>query len=148
MDAVAQEDNMVKVLLVNDHEAQRYALVRTLAQAGYSVKEAASGVEALGLAAEAPDVILLDVGLPDMSGFEVCRLLKAEPTTADIPVIFLSASYQSSTSRDLGDQVGGAAYLFQPVDAATLWAVIQGALARLNAAAGSRAAGLPDGNVT
>jgi CheY-like chemotaxis protein len=139
---------MVSVLVVNDHEAQRYALVRTLVQAGYSVKEAVSGIEALSLAAEIPDVILLDVGLPDMSGFEVCRLLKAEPKTIGIPVIFLSASYQSSSSRELGDQVGGAAYLFQPVDAATLWAVIQGTLARVNGAAGARAAGLADGNAT
>jgi CheY-like chemotaxis protein len=139
---------VVNVLLVNDHEAQRYALVRTLTQAGYSVKEAASGAEALSLASEMPDIIVLDVGLPDMPGFEVCRLLKAEPKTEGIPVIFLSASYQSSSSRDLGDQVGGAAYLFQPVDTATLSAVIQGTLARLklDGAIGPRPAGLPGRN--
>ena len=126
---------MVAVLLVNDHEPQRYALQRTLAEAGYSVLSAASGTEALKLAAEMPDVVVLDIGLPDMSGFEVCRLLKADPQTAHIPVIFLSATYQSGSSLDRGDQVGAAAYLFQPVDPTTLTAVIQGALARHSRAA-------------
>lgn len=121
---------MLAVLLVNDHEAQRYALARTLETTGYSVRTAASGAEALVRAAELPDVIVLDVGLPDMSGFDVCRLLKADPHTANIPVIFLSATYQSGSSRDRGDQVGAAAYLFQPVDPGTLQAVIQGTLAR------------------
>jgi CheY-like chemotaxis protein len=122
---------MVAVLLVNDHEPQRYALQRTLAEAGYSVLPAASGTEALKL----PDVVVLDIGLPDMSGFEVCRLLKSDIRTAHIPVIFLSATYQSGSSLDHGDQVGGAAYLFHPVDPTTLTAVIQGTLARHNRAA-------------
>ncbi|HLW51692.1 MAG TPA: response regulator [Candidatus Angelobacter sp.] len=121
---------MVAVLVVNDHEAQRYALARSLEQAGYSVVTAASGKEALIQAVDRPDVIVLDVGLPDMTGFEVCRRLKADPRTESIPVVFLSATYQSGSSRDLGEQVGGAAYLFQPVDPGTLAAVIQGALAR------------------
>ena len=128
---------MVAILLVNDHEAQAYALARTMEEAGYVVSVAASGTEGLMRAQELlPDAIVLDVGLPDMSGFEVCRLLKADVRTARIPVVFLSASYQSGSSRDLGEQAGGSAYLFQPVDGATLTAVIQGALARTNRAAG------------
>lgn len=121
---------MTAVLLVNDHEAQRYALARILEVAGYSVQTAASGTEALEKAIAGPDVMVLDVGLPDMTGFDVCRLLKADPRTANIPVVFLSATYQSSSSRNLGDQVGASAYLFQPIDPATLTAVIKGALAR------------------
>lgn len=121
---------MLTVLLVNDHEAQRYALLRTLEMNGFSVRTAGTGAEALVEAANLPDVIVLDVGLPDMSGFDVCRLLKADARTAGIPIVFLSATYQSGSSRNSGDQVGGAAYLFQPVDPATLTAVIQGTLAR------------------
>jgi CheY-like chemotaxis protein len=121
---------MVTVLLVNDHEAQRYALARSLEQAGYSVTTAASGTDAVKRAGEQPDVIVLDVGLPDMSGYQVCQLLKSEPRTAGIPVVFLTATYQGGSSRDLGQQVGAAAYLFHPVDIATLVAVIQGALVR------------------
>lgn len=128
---------MVAILLVNDHEAQAYALARTMEQAGYTVSVAANGGAGLVRAQELlPDVIVLDVGLPDMSGFEVCRLLKADTRTSRIPVIFLTASYQSTSSRDQGEQAGGAAYLFQPVDGATLTAVIQGTLARTSRAAG------------
>lgn len=128
---------MVAILLVNDHEAQAYALARTMEQAGYKVSVAASGAEGLVRAQELlPDAIVLDVGLPDLSGFEVCRLLKADARTARIPVIFLSASFQSSSARNQGEQAGGAAYLFQPVDGATLTAVIQGTLARSSRAAG------------
>lgn len=123
---------MVAVLLVNDHEAQRYALARTLEQAGYLIRAAATGREALAMAAEIPDVIVLDVGLPDMTGYDVCCLLKEDTRTANIPVIFLSATYQSGHSREMGEQAGGSAYLFDPVDAGTLVAVIEGTLARQN----------------
>lgn len=117
------------VLVVDDNEGQRYALTRTLEKAGFSVKTAATGMEALERAAEEPDVVVLDVGLPDMNGFEVCRRLKSDPRTAHIPVIFLSATFQDGAARQRGESAGAMAYLFQPADPSTLLTVIQAALA-------------------
>lgn len=117
------------VLVVDDSEGQRYAVARTLEQAGYSVKTAATGAEALARVREGSDVVVLDVGLPDMNGFEVCRLIKSDPQTARVPVIFLSATFQGGTSREQGESAGAMAYLFQPAEPGTLLTVIQAALA-------------------
>ena len=63
---------------MDDDDAGRYALTRILRKEGFNVIEAGSGTETLELVKQGPDLILLDVNLPDMSGFEVCRLIKAE----------------------------------------------------------------------
>ena len=68
----------IKILTVDDNEALRYSLVRSLRGAGYQVVEAKTGAEALARAAELPDLITLDVNLPDMNGFQVCRRIKAD----------------------------------------------------------------------
>ena len=123
------KDQLV-VMIVDDVEAQRYAVGRVLAAAGLNVIEAASGAEALQKAACNPDAIVLDVGLPDMDGFEVCRRIKTDARTTHIPVVFLSATSQSGSSLDLGLRLGAEAYLFQPVDPGTLLTIIRVALAR------------------
>ena len=69
----------ITILVVDDTEASRYAVSRILRQAQFAVREAATGEEALRLAAEKPDLVILDVNLPDMSGYEVCRRIKAAP---------------------------------------------------------------------
>ena len=71
------------ILLVDDDETKRYAIARTLRRAEYTVEEAATGAEALRLAAARPDLIILDVKLPDIDGFEVCRRIKSDPATGD-----------------------------------------------------------------
>src|SRR5262249_48329409 len=78
------------ILNVDDDLATRYAVTRTLQRAGFTVREASTGQEALALARENPDLILLDVQLPDITGFEVCQRLKADPATAPIPVLQMS----------------------------------------------------------
>ena len=81
------------VLNVDDNEICRQAASRILEFHGFRVREASCGAEALCMArAEFPDVVLLDVGLPDMSGLEVCRILKSDPATSRIPVFHIAAS--------------------------------------------------------
>src|ERR1700679_489401 len=79
------------ILNVEDNEATRTAFTHILSQVGFGVREAATGEDALRLASEKPDLVLLDVHLTGgMSGLEVCRRLKADPTTACVPVLLIS----------------------------------------------------------
>jgi PleD family two-component response regulator len=77
------------VLAVDDNEAHNYALSRILGRSGSTVLRAFTGRQALDLAKQQPGLILLDIVLPDLDGFEVCRLLKSDPATSGIPVVFL-----------------------------------------------------------
>jgi PAS domain S-box-containing protein len=103
------------VLVVDDTGAQRYTIVRSLRQAGYEVLEAATGQQALELARSRPTLIVLDVRLPDIDGFEVCRRLKADPASTNIPVIHLSACMVESEDKVRGLEAGADDYLVQPV---------------------------------
>lgn len=83
---------MSKILLVEDNELNRDMLSRRLTKRGYDVVVAVHGTEGLAMArTEAPDLILMDMGLPEVDGWEVTRKLKAEPPTRSIPIIGLSA---------------------------------------------------------
>jgi CheY-like chemotaxis protein len=83
------------ILNVDDNDGARYAKSRILSRAGFVVIEAANGTEALERARDSlPDLILLDVKLPDINGFEVCRQIKATPETAGIPVLQTSAEHR------------------------------------------------------
>jgi signal transduction histidine kinase len=119
-----------RILTVDDNDAMRYSLVRSLQDAGYNVVEARTGQEALTLAAQAPDLITLDVNLPDMTGFQVCRQLKSDPATASIPVLHVSSTFVDPEYRVKGLEGGADAYLAEPIDRAELVATI-GALLRL-----------------
>ena len=113
------------ILLVDDNEAGRYATSRLLRHAGYGVVEAQNGNEALQLVKNHPDLVLLDVQLPDLSGFEVCRIIKEDPGTALIPVVHLSARYLDSNSLVQGLEGGADGYLSHPVDPPVLVATIK-----------------------
>ncbi|HET9079116.1 MAG TPA: fused response regulator/phosphatase [Trebonia sp.] len=115
------------LLVVDDDEAKRYVLTTWLRRAGHDVTEAATGQEALSKAAAA-ELILLDVNLPDMSGFEVCRLIKSDPETAAIPVIQVSATAVEVTDRAWGLTQGADAYLTEPTEPAELLATVTAAL--------------------
>ena len=81
------------ILNVDDYVPGRYARTKLLKQAGYRVVEAGSGRETFDLVAEQkPALILLDVNLPDISGFEVCRQLRSNPQTATLTILHISAS--------------------------------------------------------
>jgi DNA-binding response OmpR family regulator len=116
------------VLHVDDDDLSRGLTSLCLRQAGFLVREAATGADALRLAAEKPDLILLDVGLPDLSGFEVCRRLKADPATAPIPVLHFSGVARTSAERTQGLQGGADGYLTKPVEMPELIAQVRALL--------------------
>lgn len=122
------ENVMLKILLVDDNETGRYAMGRMLRHAGFTVTETDTGHEALRLASEQPDLIILDVKLPDLSGFDVCQRLKADPMTAAIPVLQISAIHIQDEDRTLGLTMGADSYLTGPVDPSVLLATIQAVL--------------------
>src|SRR5262245_58046367 len=87
-----------RILVVDDNDAGRYATSRLLRQAGYEVVEAATGTDALRQTSSAhPDLVLLDVRLPDINGLEVCSRIKVNPETASTPVLQMSASVADAT---------------------------------------------------
>jgi len=105
-----------KVLVVDDHSASRMTAVALLAVEGYEVLEADSGLVALERVIKSqPDLILLDVMMPEMDGFEVCRQLKQDDQTRLIPVIFITA-LNDRRSRIRGIEAGGDDFLTKPFD--------------------------------
>jgi PAS domain S-box-containing protein len=116
------------ILIVDDIEASRYAVSHILRKARFVVREAGTGQDALRLAAEKPDLIILDVNLPDMSGFEVCQKIKADPATAATPVLHLSASFVHSDARAEGLESGADGYLTYPLEPRELIANVQALL--------------------
>jgi CheY-like chemotaxis protein len=110
-----------RVLIVEDDPDIRQVIRMALRFHGVTeIVAAGSGEECISIAAEVkPDVILMDVMMPRMDGYQVCRHLKAGPSTSHIPVIFLTAKAQQS-ERQLGFQVGAVGYLIKPFDPMTL----------------------------
>jgi two-component system NtrC family sensor kinase len=121
------------VLIVDDRAANRYTAAHALTRAGNKVIEAATGKEALEQAKKQPTVIVLDVKLPDILGYEVCRRIKANTQTAHIPVLLLSSAFLSNESKLYALESGADAYLIQPADPVVLVATVK-SLARLNRA--------------
>ena len=108
--------NPLRVLLVEDEPVQRRVLSAQLKKAGHEAIEAGTGEEAIELArAKAPDVILLDVELPGIDGYTVCRTLKADPVLAATPIVFLSA-HADVESRLAGLSHGAEDFLTKPID--------------------------------
>lgn len=116
------------VLVVDDNEANRYAVGRILRTAGFETSEASNGRQALELARTNPDVIVLDVNLPDVDGYEVVRELRASPATAMIPILHLSASFMRDEDRVFGLDNGANAYLTHPIEPTVFIATIRSLL--------------------
>lgn len=109
---------MTRILVAEDETGVREVIKQTLAQQGYQVIEADNGAKAYELAAEAavaerPDLIVLDILLPQMNGFEVLEKLKANPQTAYIPVVILSARNQTP-DESRGIKAGASDYITKP----------------------------------
>ncbi|WP_447037014.1 SpoIIE family protein phosphatase [Streptomyces sp. DSM 118878] len=119
------------VLVVDDVAASRYALGAVLRRDGHDVVLVASAGEALveldvrRRAGALPDVALVDVGLPDMSGFDLCRRLKESPPTAALPVVHFSAARVAPADRCRGLDAGGEAYLTVPAEPEEIQAVVR-----------------------
>ncbi|MDR8391007.1 hybrid sensor histidine kinase/response regulator [Aliifodinibius sp. S!AR15-10] len=102
------------ILIVDDSEQNVRLLSHVLKKEGYKILEALNGRKALDIVAEkAPDIILLDVIMPDLNGFEICKKLKDQQSTKDIPIIFLS-SLSETDSKVKGFNVGGVDYITKP----------------------------------
>jgi PAS domain S-box-containing protein len=114
----------IRILAVDDNPAALYATSRVLRAAGYEVIEATTGATALA-AAPGADLVVLDVNLPDMDGFEVCRRLRARAETSQLPVLHLSATFTHSADFSLGFEAGADSYLTRPVEAPVLIATIR-----------------------
>ena len=105
---------MAKILIAEDERDIRDLVAFTLRFAGYEVAAAANGEEAVAMASkENPDLILMDVRMPRMTGYDACRILKANPEMKDIPIVFLSAKGQESEIQT-GLEVGAEEYLLKP----------------------------------
>lgn len=117
------------VLVVDDNEASRYGTARALRAAGFDTLEAPGGALALELSLHASAVVL-DVHLPDVHGLEVCRLIRARPETARLPIIHVSAMYVTDADRRAGAQAGSDMYLVAPVEADVLVAELDRLLLR------------------
>lgn len=122
--------NGIKVVAVDDNLAHNYALERSLRYLGYDIRMAANGEELLGLLTADVEAVILDINLPDIDGFELCRRIRANQHVANVPVIFLSATSLNSPSHDMAKRLGADAFLAFPVDPEQLDAVIQGTIAR------------------
>jgi two-component system alkaline phosphatase synthesis response regulator PhoP len=121
---------MAKILIAEDERDIRDLITFTLGFAGYEVVAASNGEEALALAKQSvPDLILMDVRMPRMTGYEACAAMKADERLKDVPVIFLSAKGQDAEIQT-GLQVGATEYLLKPFAPDQLTARIQAVLSQ------------------
>lgn len=111
-----EKTQLGNILVVDDDIDGLLLLVRLLRKEGYHVREAKTGEEAIdSIKALPPDLVLLDIKLPYLSGYEVCEKLKEDETTRDVPVIFISALNETQ-NKTKGFKVGGIDYLTKPYD--------------------------------
>lgn len=119
---------MHKILLVEDNEINRDMLTRRLQRIGFSVCCALDGAAGVAMASrEMPDLILMDVALGEMDGWEATQLIKANPATATIPIIALTA-HALASDRDKSVEVGCSDFDTKPVDMQRLLSKIRGCL--------------------
>ncbi len=115
------ENNQANILIIDDLEIEAYLLHDVLVRRGHAVQIAASGSEGLAIAqTEPPDLIILDIMMPDMSGYQVCEQLKAGKQTRDIPVIFVSALDQVA-DKERAFSAGGIDYITKPFQIQEVW---------------------------
>lgn len=117
-----------RVLLIDDEFAITKALSVRLRAAGYEVVSAPNGRSGVSAVhRHRPDAVLLDIRMPDIDGFEVCRLIRSTPEIAATPVIFVSANVQDE-ARLAARDAGGDAFLSKPVDSAEVIAALRRAI--------------------
>src|SRR3984957_8134650 len=113
------------ILVIDDTEQNRYMFSRYLRKAGFEVMEAATGLEGLELVNRNPSLVLLDIKLPDINGFDVCQRIKSNQATAGIPVIHVSSTFQGLEHRVQGLEGGADGYITTPVEPEELIATVR-----------------------
>jgi CheY-like chemotaxis protein len=126
-------DGPAKILIVEDEEATRETWTEFFQNTGYQIAQAADGQEALEVARwERPDLILLDLRLPKLDGYQVCQRIKGDPVTAQIPIIMITAFLTGSSDTVRGIEYGADDYLSKPVDLDVLAARVKMVLRRVH----------------
>jgi len=121
---------MTRILAVDDESGVLHSIKRVLESAGYDVTTASSGAEALELIhQQRPDLVVLDIIMPEMDGLEVCRRLRADPFLARLPIIFLTAKGRPSDIEE-GLDIGADKFLVKPFEVVELPARIRALLRR------------------
>jgi PAS domain S-box-containing protein len=118
------DQNIARIAVVDDNPATLYSTSRVLRAAHFDVSEGTNGEQALKLAFEGVDILLLDVNLPDIHGFEVVRRLRQDPRTICLPVIHVSATFVNERDKVQGLDAGGDGYLTHPVEPPVLVATV------------------------
>jgi len=115
---------MSRILIIDDETVARKALHQALTKAGYSVLEASDGTSGLELAkGSKPDLIICDIDMPGMTGFETLTALKADDRTKDVPFVFLTGSSDAITGK-LGRMLGAEEFIEKPFSFSKLLAVV------------------------
>jgi CheY-like chemotaxis protein len=112
-----------RILLVDDNEQNRYVMSRTLRSPQLEIEECSTGVAALERVRSLPDLVILDIRLPDIPGYEVCRRIKQDPATAHIAVLQVSA-FIGEQGKAAAIAAGADALLTHPIDPAVLLDVV------------------------
>src|SRR5215831_16097392 len=116
------------ILVVDDTKANRFVVASILRKSGFRVSEAATGREALTGFDQDPDLVVLDIRLPDTTGFELARRLRAMPDHKSTPILFISASFTEPGAHAQGLESGADAYLNHPIDSTLLIATVRSLL--------------------
>ncbi|HYX53677.1 MAG TPA: response regulator, partial [Candidatus Limnocylindrales bacterium] len=127
-----------RILLIDDNQQNRYVLSRILQRANLTVEQFATGYAGLEAVQRGPDLVILDVKLPDVSGYEVCRKIKSNQITAAIPVLQISAAFTSNENKVQALEGGADGYLTHPIEPAVLLATVRSLLRLKQAETSSR----------
>ena len=124
----------MKFLVVEDTEDSRLMLVDQLEVQGYEVESAVNGVEALEMIhTSPPDIIISDIMMPKMDGFDLCRQVKLDPQLKKIPFIFYTATYTDPSDEELAMALGGVKFIIKPLEPHALMLIIQEVVEALQA---------------
>ncbi len=115
----------IRILVVDDNAATRYSTARVLRSVGWTVLEAATGAEAIAKVRDNVTLVILDVNLPDVMGFEVCRQIRTVEKLTRLPVIHLSATFVKDVDKVHGLEAGADGYLVHPVEPPVLIATVR-----------------------
>jgi CheY-like chemotaxis protein len=116
---------LTTILLIDDNEVNRYTLTKILATKGVSTIQARSGEEGVRMVESLPDLVLLDIHLPDMTGYEALERIRKNPKNASLPIILISATEPAPYARSAAASLGVRSFLTLPVVPEDLWIVVE-----------------------